>query len=85
MFMNWFDPDPKKPLVEKMAEGAARYRSKRGVAPTFCLLSQQDYDTLAALVASRADLPDLQMDVETERYVRPNVFMIGQESDHVPT
>lgn len=38
--MIWYDPDPKKPFVQKVTEGIERFVRKFGDIPRYCVVSE---------------------------------------------
>lgn len=45
-YLGWYDPDPKKPVRHKLADGIARYIDKFGQTPDQCLCHPVDSDAL---------------------------------------
>ncbi len=66
----WFDDDPRRQIVEKVLQAAARYRQKFGSAPDVCYVSEQMLDGDEMRVGDLRILP--------ASTVRPHHFWIGR-------
>ena len=42
MFLGWYDPDKKRSVAQKVAEGLERYREKFGSEPVVVILNASD-------------------------------------------
>lgn len=67
----WYDPDRRRPLVEKVAEAARRYREKFGRDPDVVVLNPLE---------AEAGLP---IRVLVRPFVRPGHFIIGAAEPNV--
>jgi hypothetical protein len=72
--MGWFDDLKKKPVEQKIVEGAERYQEKHGRPPGVCLVSQKDKDLLPA-PQTHVGL----IEVQISSYLQPANFMLGDE------
>ena len=70
MFLGWFDPDRKRPAIDKLNEAIDRYTEKFGIAPEICLTSFLDADD----VREGATLP-----VRPVTFLKRGVFYVGVE------
>lgn len=71
-FLAWFDPDKKIPIVDKLADGIARFRTKFGAAPTVVLCNIVDAEELRAA--------DVALDVRDVLFLGTRgTFYIGRE------
>lgn len=68
VFLGWYDPDKKKPVAEKIADGVARYQDKFGAAPEQVLVSPEDF----AAASLSVDLI-----VREFGYIHQHTFYIG--------
>lgn len=73
MYLGWFDDDGKKPVSQKISEGAAAYRSRFKEMPEVCLVSQADFDAAQAV---RID----DVKLVAQSYMLKNNFHFGQEA-----
>lgn len=64
MYLMWLD-DTKKPTPDKIAGGIAAYRDRFGVDPSIVLVNELDLCNVEGVR------------VQSEAYVRRNVFWIG--------
>jgi hypothetical protein len=67
-YLAWFDNTKNKPLMEKIEEGAERYREKTGRKPTVVLVNE-----------AQADARPRGIEVKVPGYVRPDNFWFGEE------
>ncbi len=64
--LGWFDPDPKKAVSVKIAEGVERYAAKFELQPTVCWVNANDAAVLVEGVQT-----------VVASYVRPHNYWIG--------
>jgi hypothetical protein len=70
LYLMWWDDSPKHTLAQKVADAAAVYRERFGVAPNTALINEVD------LPASVADIPQA---VRVTATIRPNMVWVGVE------
>jgi hypothetical protein len=77
VFLGWFDPDRKKPARAKLDEAIARYESKFGRRPRFCLTSSAD---VVELTAPHPKYPgELPVSVQARSYIARWTFYVGED------
>jgi hypothetical protein len=72
MFLGWYDPDKKRPAVEKLAEAVERYVEKFGSEPMVCLTSAAD----AAELSGATKMP-----VRAVSFISRYTFYVGVEDE----
>lgn len=70
MFLGWYDPDRKRPAIDKLADAVGRYVEKFGSSPSICLTSSSD----AVDLAGKTDLP-----VRAVSYIARYTYYVGVE------
>lgn len=68
-YMGWQDTNAKRPVAQKIAHGAERYRQKHGVPPDHCLCNPADAE-------QAGEIPGLTVQGRTG--IQRNLFYLGQ-------
>jgi hypothetical protein len=88
----WFDDDPRRPVVAKIAEAVERYRERVGIEPTICEVNPAQMPATATPEPKKRQrrsqvakqpaivLPKKLQLVPSEQ-LHPNYFMLGTEGE----
>jgi len=78
----WYDDDTHRPLAQKVAEAAERYRERVGYEPTTCQLNPALMPVVAKTKPKRSAPKSpsafpIPLRLEPNEHLRPNYFYVG--------